>query len=139
MSFDPNHHNPYSSPAPQKPLAAQPPPPGYSGQAPHRGSTVLGLGVTALTLTILGVLGSAVCCLFVPAPMIGLACGMPAWFMGRADLSAMDSGMMDQMGRGSTQAGMICGMIASAIAILVFVVALVMIVVFGVMAVVNAQ
>ncbi len=64
----------------------------------HRGNTVL----------VLGILGLVVC---------GI-CGIIAWVMGAADLREMRAGIMDPSGRGSTQAGMICGIIATVFVIL---------------------
>ncbi len=60
---------------------------------PHRGSTVL----------VLGILGLVVCG--------GL--GIPAWVMGNADLKEMSAGRMDSEGRGLTNAGYICGIIGT--------------------------
>ena len=59
---------------------------------PHRGTTVL----------VLGILGLAVCCI----------CGIIAWSMGSTDLSEMKAGRMDRSGEQMTQAGKICGMIS---------------------------
>ena len=39
--------------------------------------------------------------------------GPVAWVMGNADIKEIDVGDMDPAGRGSTNAGRICGMIAS--------------------------
>jgi hypothetical protein len=61
-------------------------------QKPHRATTVL----------VLGILGLAVC----------VICGIIAWVMGRRDLDEMDAKVMDPAGRDDTRAGMICGMIA---------------------------
>jgi hypothetical protein len=69
---------------------------------PHRGTLIL----------ILGILGLVVC------QPIGIA----AWVMGNTDLKEMDAGTMDPSGRGTTQAGKICGMIASILMIIGFVV-----------------
>lgn len=60
---------------------------------PHRGTLVL----------VLGILGLVLC-----GPV-----GIAAWVMGNSDLKEMDAGTMDPSGRGTTQAGKICGMIAS--------------------------
>jgi len=62
---------------------------------PHRGVTVL----------VLGILGLVTC------PFLGIA----AWFMGDTDLEEMRAGRMDASGRDMTNAGRICGMVASAI------------------------
>ena len=59
---------------------------------PHRGTLIL----------VLGILGLVVC-----APV-----GIVAWVMGASDLKEIDAGTMDPTGRGNTQAGKICGMIA---------------------------
>jgi hypothetical protein len=59
---------------------------------PHRATLIL----------ILGILGLVVC-----GP-----CGIAAWIMGNNDLKEMDAGTMDPSGRGQTQAGKICGIIA---------------------------
>ena len=60
---------------------------------PHRGGTILTLGILGL-----------VCC--------GI-CGIIAWVMGSGDLKKIDAKQMDPAGRGNTQAGMICGIIAT--------------------------
>ena len=64
--------------------------PSYS--LPHRGSTVLTLGILGLVVT----------------PI----CGIIAWVMANNDLRQMDAGQMDPAGRGSTQSGKTCGMIS---------------------------
>jgi len=69
-----------------------PPPP----MRPHRGGTVLALGI----------LGLAVC----------FICGIIAWVMGSNDLREMDAGRMDPAGRGMTRAGKICGIISVCVA-----------------------
>lgn len=60
---------------------------------PHRGTLIL----------ILGILGLVVC-----GPL-----GIVAWVMGAGDLREMDAGNMDPAGRGQTNAGKICGIIAT--------------------------
>ncbi len=67
--------------------------------APHRGVLVLVLGILAV---------AQVC------PVLGPV----AWILGRADLAEIDAGRMDPAGRSLTQAGMICGIIETAIMIL---------------------
>jgi hypothetical protein len=69
---------------------------------PHRGTLIL----------VLGILGLVVC-----APA-----GIFAWVMGASDMKEMDAGTMDPSGRGTTQAGKICGMIACILMIIVFVI-----------------
>ncbi len=60
---------------------------------PHRGTLIL----------VLGILGLVLC-----GPV-----GIAAWVMGSNDLKEIDAGTMDPAGRGTTQAGKICGMIAT--------------------------
>ena len=67
---------------------------------PHRGGMILAFGIIGLLL----------CGIFAPF----------AWAMGKSDLKEMRSGRMDRSGQGSTQAGMICGMIATILMILYF-------------------
>ncbi len=67
---------------------------GYGGPvAPHRGGTILTLGI----------LGLVVCAI----------CGIFAWTMGSSDLKQMRAGRMDRSGEGITQAGMVCGIIST--------------------------
>ena len=58
---------------------------------PHRGGTVL----------VLGILGLVVCCI----------CGIIAWSMSKTDQREMSAGRMDPSGRGLTQAGELCGIV----------------------------
>lgn len=66
---------------------------------PHRGTLIL----------ILGILSLVIC-----APL-----GIVAWILGSADLKEMDAGTMDPAGRGSTNAGKICGIIGTILMIVV--------------------
>ncbi|MBK9037523.1 MAG: hypothetical protein IPL61_40810 [Myxococcales bacterium] len=75
--------------------------PGYgSFMYPSRASTILTLGI--LSLVVCGILGPI------------------AWSMGNADLARIDRGELDPAARGSTQAGRICGMVASILMIIGF-------------------
>jgi hypothetical protein len=65
---------------------------------PHRGTLIL----------VLGILGLVVC-----GPL-----GIAAWIMGSGDLKEMDAGTMDPSGRGNTNAGKICGIIATVLTVL---------------------
>lgn len=70
---------------------------------PHRGTLIL----------VLGILGLVLC-----GPL-----GIVAWILGQGDLKEMDAGQMDPSGRSLTNAGRICGIIATilfALGILVF-------------------
>ena len=66
---------------------------------PHRGSTVLALGILSLV----------VC-----APVLGPI----AWSMGHTDLNEIRAGRMDPDGEGLTNAGKICGMIGTILGII---------------------
>jgi hypothetical protein len=68
---------------------------------PHRATTIL----------VLGILGLVLC-----GPL-----GIAAWVMGANDMKEMEAGTMDPSGRGTTQAGKICGMIACILMILGFI------------------
>ncbi|HTY87814.1 MAG TPA: hypothetical protein VMB80_10145 [Candidatus Acidoferrum sp.] len=70
---------------------------------PHRGTLIL----------VLGILGLVVC-----GPL-----GIAAWIMGSGDLKQMDAGTMDPAGRGTTQAGKICGIVATVLLVLGVIVA----------------
>ena len=70
---------------------------------PHRGTLIL----------VLGILGLVVC-----APL-----AIVAWVMGSGDLKQIDAGTMDPAGRGTTQAGKICGIVGTVLLILGIVVA----------------
>lgn len=67
---------------------------------PHRGITIL----------VLGILAFVVC-----GPILGPI----AWIMGNSDMAKIKSGRMDPAGRDLTNAGRICGMIATLLAIAV--------------------
>ncbi len=66
-----------------------------SGLNPHRGISVLVLGILGISLFPLGI---------------------AAWIMGHNDLLEMEAGRMDPSGRGMTSAGKICGIISVIIA-----------------------
>jgi hypothetical protein len=65
---------------------------------PHRGTLIL----------VFGILGLVIC-----GPL-----GIAAWIMGGGDLKQMDAGAMDPSGRSLTNAGRICGIIATILMIL---------------------
>jgi hypothetical protein len=60
---------------------------------PHRGTLILVLGILSLVIC---------------SPL-----GIAAWIMGSGDLKQMDAGAMDPSGRSVTNAGKICGIIAT--------------------------
>lgn len=65
---------------------------------PHRGSTIL----------VLGILSLVVCAV----------CGPIAWVMANKDIAEMDAGLMDPLGMEQTKAGKICGIIGTALLLL---------------------
>lgn len=75
-----------------------------SDLAPHRGGMILAFGLIAL---IGGFIAGGV--LFIFGPI--------AWIMGNNDLREIREGRMDREGEGMTQAGRICGIIATILAI----------------------
>jgi hypothetical protein len=79
---------------------------------PHRGSTIL----------VLGILGLILC------PI----CSPIAWAMANRDIAAMDTGLMDPIGMEQTKAGKICGIIGTFFFILVLVALIIVGLVFGV-------
>ena len=83
-------------------FALTPPPPLQPTVKPHRGGTVLMLGI-------LGIF----CCFI---------CGIIAWVMADKDLREMAAGRMDRSGEGNTRAGKVCGIISVAWAIVGFLV-----------------
>lgn len=66
---------------------------------PHRGQTILVLGIV-------GIIFAVIC------SIVGIALGIIAWVMATGDLREMNQGTMDPAGRGLTNAGRICGMVA---------------------------
>ncbi len=95
------------TPAPPTPAGATPRP--SSGRRggrrrprlrPHRGGTVLTMGILGIVC--------AGCFVF----------GIIAWVMGSGDLGQMRSGSMDRSGEGTTQAGMICGIVGVVLGVL---------------------
>ena len=69
---------------------------------PHHGTLIL----------VFGILGLIIC-----GPL-----GIVAWVMGANDLKEMNAGTMDPSGRGTTQAGKICGIIATILMIIAIVI-----------------
>ena len=75
---------------------------------PHRGGLILTLGILSFVLC-------------------GIFTAIPAWVMGSGDLKAMDAGQMDPAGRGLTQAGKICGMVATLLNVLGLIVGIILV------------
>jgi hypothetical protein len=73
---------------------------------PHRGGAVLALGILSLAFLV-----TYLTCCMSPSPIFGII----AWIMGSNDLREMDQGIMDPAGRNNTNAGWICGIIATVI------------------------
>ncbi len=74
--------------------------------APHRGGLVLTFGILGIVLT--------VTCI---GPL-ALGFSIPAMLWGKKDLRAMDQGIMDPHGRGTTMGGYVCGIIGIVLGIL---------------------
>jgi len=104
----PNYASPYSG--------AMSHPAQYQGgyQEPHRGGLILTLGILSLFCNMM----------MIP--------GILAWVLGSGDLKKMKAGMMDPSGYGTTQAGMIIGIIATCLVIIVaiFYIAMIVFVIF---------
>ena len=83
------------SPPPQE-AHEVPPQQAYAQYEEHRGTMIL----------VFGILGIACCFPF----------GIAAWVMGNADMQKINAGIMDPEGKGSTNAGKICGIISVALA-----------------------
>lgn len=73
-----------------------PPQQAYAQYEEHRGTMIL----------VFGILGIACCFPF----------GIAAWVMGNADMQKINAGIMDPEGKGTTNAGKICGIISVALA-----------------------
>ncbi|HEV3261733.1 MAG TPA: hypothetical protein VG013_33090 [Gemmataceae bacterium] len=81
---------------------------------PHRGTLVMVLGIISVAVSPL-----TVCGLFsIPFAITALSLGVSSWVMGRGDLRKMNQRSMDPQGRGQTQAGMVCGIVATSVACL---------------------
>src|SRR5688572_12260855 len=101
--------NPYMAPAYQpfgKPQA------GY--YRPHRGGVIIALGIIGLAMTTIGMAVMSAVCL--PVPFFALAVSIPAWVLGHKDLNSIQAGEIDPSGKGLTMAGMIMGIVSTAIA-----------------------
>ena len=83
------------SPPPQE-AHEVPPQQAYAQYEEHRGTMIL----------VFGILGIACCFPF----------GIAAWVMGNADMQKINAGIMDPEGKGTTNAGKICGIISVALA-----------------------
>jgi len=115
-------------PPPGAPPPQGPPPGPYratSGLEPHRGAAVLALGIFSIVVPLI----SGLCCM--PAGFVGVAFGIPAILMGRADMKKYASGVMDPTGYSSTQAGYICGIIGTCIATLELLATIFVFVIYG--------
>jgi hypothetical protein len=87
---------------------------GFETTLPHRGGTVLTLGI-------LGIVGAAVFAFCFPLLVVNLFLTLPAWLMGQSDLRAMKAGAMNREGRGMTLAGFILGIFGTVGTLILFV------------------
>lgn len=108
---------------PPAPYAVPPPPgmpPGPPGlhpypplyKKPHRGGAVLTLGILGLFFVLTG-FGCA------PVVLGGLVMSLLAWVFGNTDMAEMEAGLVDELGRGTVQAGRVLGIIGTLAAFLV--------------------
>jgi predicted Zn finger-like uncharacterized protein len=77
-----------------------------------RGGMILAFGIVS-TVFILFSCVAALLCGIIPVGVVGVATGITAWILGRKDLAAIENGTRDPIGQGTTNAGMICGMIGT--------------------------
>jgi predicted Zn finger-like uncharacterized protein len=73
---------------------------------PHRGTTVLVMGVMSLIAMWIG------------CGPIGIVLGAIGWWMGQGDMKKIRTGAMDPDGKGTTQAGWICSIIGTLLSLL---------------------
>ena len=73
---------------------------------PHRGNTIMTLGIISLVVSFMGG-----CLLWI----VGLPLGIAAWWMGGVDLNKMRRSEMDPEGEASTRSGYICAIIGTII------------------------
>jgi hypothetical protein len=97
-------------PDPDSPFTIPDQPPRRDSE-PHRGNTVLVLGILSLA-----------CLMFFWIPivtaLVGIVLGGIAWFMGQGDLRRMKEHSMDPTGRTTTQAGWVCAIIGTCLNLL---------------------
>jgi predicted Zn finger-like uncharacterized protein len=68
---------------------------------PHRGTLILVLGILSIVLGWTGLI------------IVSLPMGLAAWIMGHRDLNKINARAMDPEGRGTTQAGYVCGIVGT--------------------------
>jgi hypothetical protein len=73
---------------------------------PHRGGTILAIGIVSLFLFC--------------APAVGIALGVAAALMAHNDLAKMHDGFMDPSGEGQTRTGQVCGILGVVVTALSF-------------------
>jgi hypothetical protein len=96
--------NPYASPMAASYAAGPATPYGM----PHRGGVVLGLGICSVSMVLLGL-----CCNLLG--LVALPLGIVAWALGASDLKKIKQGRMDPSGQGRTLAGMVMGIVSTAL------------------------
>jgi predicted Zn finger-like uncharacterized protein len=69
---------------------------------PHRGTMILVFGILSIVLATTWFLS-----------IVSLPMGIAAWVMGHRDLNKMNARAMDPDGRGTTQAGYVCGIVGT--------------------------
>jgi len=97
---------------------------------PDRGAAVLAMGIVGIVSAPIWL----VCC--APLGVVSIVLGILAWVMGSRDLKEMQSGLMDPGRQDITQAGQVCGIIATilgGLVLLMFPMLFVIIIIVGVL------
>jgi hypothetical protein len=84
-------------------------PSGRLDAEPHRGPTILGLGVGSVLMSVVSL---ATCCCLLPQ-ILGLGLGTGAIRMGQYDLARIRRGEIEFQGEGPTRTGLILGIIGT--------------------------
>jgi len=118
---------PYSPPNPY--IAAN-----SGGKTPHKATISLVLGIISIVTPALAVV--TCCCWPVSAILlvVSIGCGIPAIVLGYLDLKGMKAGLIDDVGRGLAQTGLILGSTGSALSAI----GLVTFLVFLVISIINS-
>ena len=87
---------------------------GFHATLPHRGGTLLVIGI-------FGLLGASLGFCFWPLLLANLLLTLPPWLMAQSDLRAMLAGAMDAEGAGMTRAAHILGIVGTLATLIIFV------------------
>lgn len=103
--------------------------PQFSGMLqPHRGQTIVVLGIIGITLSLMGLplAFCGMCCppLGIVGGLLSLPCSITAIIMSQGDLKKIAEGKMDPEGASQTRAGMVCGFVGAGLGATVTLVAI---------------